>query len=270
MEERELAAFGDRDGLVVSGEGLPPQFHLGRACTTDWIQTEDRTRDARAFAVKPAGALWTSPAISRDSSGAVETTWSRWYFGQGVDAHRRATQTVRQRLRSALRPERQWRVRPDSDAVRIVRLASAEDLREAQSRWSGEHGRISFGSMAADGVDAVWVHQEVVPLSWMPSEWDRPGAQLHAQFFGWDVECVAWLRPDHITAGEAVHVARGPSPDRTPSVRGMKSLSSRVQLARESVPATRQQASGSGVIGIPDGPPPRTTGVALPGIARTT
>lgn len=62
--------------------------------------------------------------------------------------------------------------------------------------------------MAADGIDAVWVEPGAIPNSWSSEHHGNPHANLYAQFYGWEVESVAWLRPDHLTVGPAVPASR--------------------------------------------------------------
>lgn len=211
--------MSDTPGIVVSGKDLPGQFHLGRRCdlpTSFKIRDESWAADTDTVNVKPLGALWTSPATRENARGA-STTWSDLYYTSPMLAGLREKNNPRRPWRTRLRnkfvtPERLWPVVPDSSA-RVVRLACLDDQLAAARAWPGRYGRIDFTAMARDGIDAVWVLDEIIPtMVKIGRAWDHPDSPLRGQFFGWDVESVAWLSPDKITVGTPIDVIRKQPP----------------------------------------------------------
>ncbi|MBU2698825.1 MULTISPECIES: hypothetical protein [Pimelobacter] len=224
---------------IVSGADVPEQFHLGRRCSTSWIAARDsEVAGPHQLGGKPSGALWTGPATSRSSEG-VRTGWSELYYGGKYDERRRDRMSGRERLQAVGRPERMWSVRADPAAARVVHLDTVAALAEAAERWPGPHGRIAFEAMAADGIDAVWVDRSVLPNGWYSEDWAAPNAAVRAQMYGWDVESVAWLRPDHIEVGAATRVDRTPLGAPATAV----GLSDAARVAREA----SGHAAGSGL-----------------------
>lgn len=207
-------------GIVISGWDLPGQFHLGRRCVLSpsfTIRDESWSEDSDTVNVKPLGALWTSPA-TKENARAAATTWSDLYYTSPRTAGLRQKNNPRRPWKTRLRnkfvtPERLWPVIPDSSA-RVVRLACLDDQLAAARQWPGRYGRIDFAAMARDGIDAVWVLPDIIPaMVKIGGAWDHPDSPLRAQFYGWDIESVAWLRPDKITVGTPIDVIRKqPSP----------------------------------------------------------
>lgn len=202
-------------GIVISGRGLPGQFHLGRHCVLSpsfTIRDESWSDDPDTVNVKPLGALWTSPA-TKENARAAATTWSELYYASPLMAGLREKNNPMRPWRTRLRnkfvtPERLWPVIPDSSA-RIVRLACLDDQLAAARQWPGRHGRIDFAAMARDAIDAVWVLPDTIPtMVKVGRAWDHPDSPLRDQFYGWDIESVAWLRPDKITVGTPIDVIR--------------------------------------------------------------
>lgn len=202
---------------MVSGRELPQQFHLGPRCRLDWLMVKDDRPEGPTLSVKPRGVLWTSAARQAEVSGRISTAWSETYFGRGYDAKRRASKPILTRMRETFTPERLWPVQLDSEQGSVARLGSEADLVEAARRWPDGQGRISFEAMAADGIDGVWATSEVLPGAWVSSEWQDPNAAVRAQFYGWEVESVAWLRADHLTVGKSVPVSEYPRGQSAPS-----------------------------------------------------
>lgn len=194
---------------VVSGRDLPEQFHMGRRCAPGWVSAVDGPADSYQLGVKPSAVLWTAPRTGQTSAG-MTTTWSDTYFQRGYDTERHARSSAWERLRGVARPERLWPVVADA-AARIVHLESRDDLVAAAARWPTKLGYLSFESMAADGIDAVWVSPAVIPRAWDNASWAEPHARLDAQFYGWEIESVAWLRSDRISVGAPQAVDREPS-----------------------------------------------------------
>ncbi len=201
---------------ILSGSELPTQLHLGPSCHSEWINAKDREAGDGALCVKPIDALWTSPQVSRGPHGAA-TPWTSRYYDAEYDLARREKMSRIARIRSRFQPERLWPVTP-TDEARVLHLTSVKDLVAVAERWPTEHGQISFEAMAHDGIDAVWVSPEVIPTSWSSQEWKtKPYAAVAAQFYGWETESIAWLRPDNITIGTAHavdHTYRAPRPNR--------------------------------------------------------
>lgn len=206
---------------MVSGRELPQQFHLGPRCRPDWLLVKDERPDGRAWNVKPRGVLWTSPGRHAEGNDRISTPWSETYFGRGYDAQRRAKKPILTRMKETFTPERQWPVHLDPEQGRVAKLGSDADLVAAARQWPDGHGHISFEAMAADGIDGVWVTPEVLPGAWSSSDWDEPNASVRAQFYGWDVESVAWLRADHLTVGKSVPVSEYPRGQSAPSERSL-------------------------------------------------
>lgn len=191
--------------LVISGAELPAQFHLGRRCDPRWVAGTNVPGNPDA---KPVGVLWTAPPTDQASQhprAGVTTTWSDAYYRRGYDEERSQGASGWGRLQQALRPERFWPVTPTADA-KVVRLDSREDVLAAADRWPGEQGEVSFEAMAADGIDAVWVTPNAIPER-MPDSFSpgrEDGYEPAWQFHTWEMESVAWLRPDNITVGRPV------------------------------------------------------------------
>ena len=195
---------------IITGRDLPQQYHLGRLRQLPKKLAIDQDRDDDDIPhrnIKPLGALWSAPTERIDANGAVGTHWSDYRQWNGGDVRQQRQVPA---IRRMLNPERQLRIDVAADA-RIVRLASLDDLLDTQQRWPAEAGRIDFTAMAADGLDAVWALPRIIPTTWTISADDQqPYASLRAQFSGWDVESVAWLRTDHLTAGPAVRISPAP------------------------------------------------------------
>lgn len=191
--------------LVISGAELPAQFHLGRRCDPRWVAGTNVAGNPDA---KPVGVLWTAPPTDQASQhprAGVTTTWSDAYYRRGYDEDRSQGASGWDRLQQALRPERFWPVTTTADA-QVVRLDSREDVLAAADRWPGEQGEVSFEAMAADGIDAVWVTPNAIPER-MPDSFSpgrEDGYEPDWQFRTWEMESVAWLRPDNITVGRPV------------------------------------------------------------------
>lgn len=209
--------MGRQMPTIVSGRDLPLQLHLGRRCDPSWVSVKDPAADPDWLCIKPMGALWTAPVTSQSTAG-TRTAWSDLYYRLGYDLARWSRATRRERLGALGRPERLWPVTPDPARARILRLESVEDIVSAARRWATPHGHISFEAISADGIDAVWVLPSILPRSWFASDWGSPNARLRAQFYGWDVESVAWLSPEHLQVGHPVAVDRSHGEVRPSSV----------------------------------------------------
>lgn len=243
-------------GIVISGRDLPGQFHLGRRCVLSpsfTIRDESWSDDPDTVNVKPLGALWTSPA-TKENARAAATTWSDLYYTSPRTAGLRQKNNPRRPWKTLLRnkfvtPERLWPVIPDPSA-RIVRLACLDDQLAAARQWPGRHGRIDFAAMAHDGIDAVWVLPEIIPtMVKIGRAWDRPDSPLRDQFYGWDIESVAWLRPDKITVGTPIDVIRKQPPPAESAQQ--TALDIRAQFAWQPPPAAASD-SREGSINILD------------------
>lgn len=188
--------------VIIGGDALPQQFHLGRDCATGWIHGSDPDPDIDT-ARKPTGALWTSPAVP---GNARATVWSEHYYGLGFDERRAVGKGVRERLAQLASPEKLWPVTAAAEA-RVVRIATFEEALAAAKRWPTGEGQMSFAAMRADGIDAVWVQGEAM-TRWLSNLDEGPHSSLRRQLFGWDVESVAWLRGEHLRVGQPGPVDR--------------------------------------------------------------
>lgn len=244
-------------GIVISGRDLPGQFHLGRRCVLSpsfTIRDESWADDPDTVNVKPLGALWTSP-VTEENARAAATTWSDLYYTSPRTAGLRQKNNPRRPWKTLLRnkfvtPERLWPVIPDPSA-RIVRLACLNDQLAAARQWPGRHGRIDFAAMARDGIDAVWVLPDIIPtMVKIGRAWDRPDSPLRAQFYGWDIESVAWLRPDKITVGTPIDVIRKQPPPLAEAAH-QTALDIRAQFAWQPPPAAASD-SREGSVNILD------------------
>lgn len=244
-------------GIVISGRDLPGQFHLGRRCVLSpsfTIRDESWSDDPDTVNVKPLGALWTSPA-TKENARAAATTWSDLYYTSPRTAGLRQKNNPRRPWKTLLRnkfvtPERLWPVIPDPSA-RIVRLACLDDQLAAARQWPGRHGRIDFAAMARDGIDAVWVLPDIIPaMVKVGPAWDHPDSPLRDQFYGWDIESVAWLRPDKITVGTPIDVIRKQPPPPAEAAQ-QTALDIRAQFAWQPPPAAASD-SREGSVNILD------------------
>ncbi len=203
---------------IVDAAELPPQYHFGMKCDPrSWVAASSQDDEALkdldgVMGVKPTSALWTAPVTSSSREG-VRTTWSEFHHGYGREAVIRNRESTADRWRRRLSGgEKMWPVQ--ADGARLVRLDSVEDLQAAAQKWPGPHGRISFEAMRTAGIDGVWVKDDAITewAPWTPEELADPAVQLRFQFYGWDVESVAWLRPDKLVVGRPARVDRGFTP----------------------------------------------------------
>ncbi|MGL5858313.1 MAG: hypothetical protein ACRC35_07915 [Angustibacter sp.] len=206
---------------IMTGRDLPAQLHLSQGNDPWKVSARDSPADSQSLAVKPVGALWTSPATGHSPAGH-RTAWSQMYYRHGYDLIRRRGMSRWERLRSKARPERLWPVVPDPDMARILRLQSLDDLVIAAQEWPTRHGHLSFEALAQAGIDAVWVQPGAITRSWADSDFERPHGLLCAQMYGWDVESVAWLRPEHIRVGAPLRADRDRSPAQGTSGPGIR------------------------------------------------
>lgn len=227
---------------ILPGRDLPPQFHLGRRCEPSWVAAVDQPADPHALSVKPSGALWTAPPTCQSPAG-LRTTWSDAYYRQGYAAMRRDRHSGWERLQESLRPERLWPVTPDPASAQILRLNSVADLVAAADRWPTPAGHLSFEAMAADGIDGVYATPGAITPSWLQGasdtagDWGKPHAQLRAQFYGWEIESVAWLRSENISVGKPVAVDHSVAGDR-----GVEEALAVDQAAQRRLAATQGRA----------------------------
>lgn len=84
----------------------------------------------------------------------------------------------------------------------VVRADTADHFRALAARYPDGAGGVSFAAMAADGIDGLWVDGDGLRTA------KASGADPVAKrFYSWDVESVAWLRPERLRVGEPVPVS---------------------------------------------------------------
>lgn len=182
-------------GIPAVGDDLAPStWHYGP--TRPDPQTLGPVRDAQVGMDKPIGALWSAPALPAasvaqlggyDAGESVRTTWTQWARNEGLWGPEEGGRTLT--------------VLQGTPGVVVVQIDRLEHMHALATAFPSPHRMrlYSWEAMSAAGIDAVHLTDAGATATKMgAASYSDPHA---IAFSTWDVESVAWLRPEHLHVG---------------------------------------------------------------------